>query len=393
MPDEKGVAAGKRFARDMRRVREHRGVSLAAIHEQTQIAETLLESFEEGGLYDHPAFNEVYLRSFVRAYASVVDLPPDEAVAGLEAALAGNYQDALAATYLEDGDREAEDQDAGEKATEEAEPPEDEPPTPERAASDRSALSPASADDPEPEPASPPKTSEESPDAQDRSQVPGPAAPPVDADDAPPHPSSIASGTSDAPRRLQSPVLSIGAALLVVGVIGIGAWYVVGTGGSSPVPPEETDPASESTPQSSVRSSSVSSPADTSEDPPAPSPEASSSPTLGDTLHLTLRADSTVSGLRLRRDEDLRRPYWIEEGEAATFPFTTRAILENDLDAVTVYLENRRVTLGPDTADRISLDRQRVGALLENSGHAPAEWTTPPDTIPVGPLAPDSSAT
>ncbi|MFP4229409.1 MAG: helix-turn-helix domain-containing protein, partial [Salinivenus sp.] len=80
MSDPTEVAAGKRFALDMRRIREDRDVSLSSIHEQTQIAPSLLRSFEEGGLYDHSAFNEVYLRSFVRAYAAVVGMSPKDAV-------------------------------------------------------------------------------------------------------------------------------------------------------------------------------------------------------------------------------------------------------------------------------------------------------------------------
>ena len=384
MSDEKGVATGKRFARDLRRVREDRGVSLATIHDETQIAPSLLESFEEGGLYDHSAFNEVYLRSFVRAYATAVGISADEAVAGLEAALRGTYQNDLAATYLEGvsldsaGDEE-------EHSTAEA----DEPNRGGRDA--RSVGSKGSNTD-----ATPEEKAEKPTDATEKTDPHERPSPPVSVEDAPPPPHSVASTDRGENQRGPTPVLSIGGALLVVAVIGIGVWYALDVGDSPPVSstPDVSDTLSELSSSSSARRSSptTSPPPDTSQAPSTSSRGMSDPPTLGDTLHLTLRADSTVSGLRLRRDEDLRRPYWIQEGEAATFPFASRVIIENDLDGVSVYLEDRQVELPSDTTGRVVLDRNRVSALLENAEGAPVEWSTPPDTIPAGPLPSDSLA-
>ena len=386
MPDEKGVAAGKRFARDMRRVREDRGVSLAAIHEQTQIAETLLESFEDGGLYDHSAFNEVYLRSFVRAYASVVGISPDEAVSGLESALRGDYQNALAAAHLEGVSPDAPERESEETADTTSE--DAEPNRPDRSAGLSESEQPEST-------AATGATAEGATDSEQDTEDQERPTPPVNADDAPPHPSSVASSDRDGDERVQAPVLSIGAALLVVGVIGLGVWYALDAEDSQPAssPPDVSDTTSESRSITSARTSppTASDTPDTSQASTS-TLEPSDQLTLGDTLHLTLRADSTVSGLRMRRDEDLRRPYWIQQGEAAAFPFTSRAIIENDLDDVTVYLENRRVNLPPDTSARVFIDRQRADALLDNPEQGPAAWATPPDTIPTGPLSSDSSA-
>lgn len=400
MPDEK-VAAGKRFAGDMRRVRLDRDVSLASIHEQTQIAETLLESFERGGLYDHSTFNEVYLRSFVRAYAAAIGISPDTAVSGLESALQGDYQNALAVEYLQE-----EPEEAGEEPTDEG---------PGHAASDDSGASEPTVEDVRPddagsESADPSQSGDESPvpseedsttvDNDDIENTPDPGGavgPPVGADDAPPHPASGTAGDRQRDAWPQTLVLSIGTAVLVLGLVGIGLWYAFGgnaSSTSSPGAPDTVDerssspagPSSEDTMQAGEPSQGAPPGGESEDDAPV------ASPTLEDTLHLTLRADSTVSGIRIRRDEDLRRPYWIEQGDAAAFPFTSRVIVENGLDDVSLYLENRRVQPTPDSAGRIILDRGRVTQLLNDAGPPPSSWEVPTDTLPVRTPPSDTSA-
>jgi len=87
MPAESVSAAGERFARDMRRIREARDVTQDDIHEEKRIAITLITAFEQDGLFEHPAFNRVYLRSFVRAYSDCIDVDPELALSHLERAL------------------------------------------------------------------------------------------------------------------------------------------------------------------------------------------------------------------------------------------------------------------------------------------------------------------
>jgi len=99
MPAES--ASGERFARDMRRIRETRNVSQDDIHEETRIAITIISAFEQDGLFEHPAFNRVYLRSFVRAYAGCIDIDPELTLDHLERALAGEYENELAAQILD----------------------------------------------------------------------------------------------------------------------------------------------------------------------------------------------------------------------------------------------------------------------------------------------------
>jgi hypothetical protein len=102
MSTESVADSGERFARDLRRIREYRDVSIDEIHEETRIARTLVETFERGEIYDHPGFNRVYLRSFIRAYAGCVDVDPKRALAALDAVMEGDYTNELAAAYLAD---------------------------------------------------------------------------------------------------------------------------------------------------------------------------------------------------------------------------------------------------------------------------------------------------
>lgn len=95
-------SAAKRFSEDLRRIREVRDISVDDIHSETQIARTIIESFEGGDLYDHPTYNRVYLRSFIKAYSEAIGIAQDDALRGLDAALRGTYDEALSAQYLSD---------------------------------------------------------------------------------------------------------------------------------------------------------------------------------------------------------------------------------------------------------------------------------------------------
>ncbi len=96
-PEEK---PGRSFATDMRLIREQRGLSPQDIYRATKLPIEIVTLFEQTGLVNHPRYNRVYLRSFVREYARVVGIRENDALEGLEAALGGHYRGTLALTYL-----------------------------------------------------------------------------------------------------------------------------------------------------------------------------------------------------------------------------------------------------------------------------------------------------
>lgn len=506
MADETSVAAGKRFSQDLRRIREDRGVSIEEVRKETRIARSLIESFEEGGLYDHETFNEVYLRSFVRAYAEAVGISPDRVRTELDAALEGTYQNVLADEYLSESSpsddtdaevsgeaegegaaaqdqsptpdqspppppeaggpegrggivgpaREVGDEDAEEiQAEEEADQPssdaseEDDTSQPADSGAEEQPSDPASEEDSSKTSTSDsPATETESTDEETKGESDGLSkerrpswmdeggqgeAPPVtdqsegvrdaagvrgEGEALPPQPGEGETGVvgpptpigedggerqasrpgtpastsppSRASRRSgwrqwfqgeQRELMWAGIGFVVVFFVLVGLAIAFFTGESAPTSQQAasatTAPATDTA--ASPQDTTASSPPDRDRPPPA-------DVTLGSTIPLTVRATNGVQGIRIERDEDLARPYWIEDGEAAVFPFQNRVILENELDDVQLFLAGYPYPESQwDTTGLFVITRSEVEAFVDTLRGAPAALTTTPDTIPKGP--------
>lgn len=508
MADESRVAAGKRFSSHMKKIREERGLSVDELHTQTRIARSLIESFEQGGLYEHDTFNEVYLRSFVRAYAEAIEISPEAALDGLDEALQGTYEEALADRYLhgaapdafeeeadedpepsssqdrirppaaggpegrgglvgppralgeegptmegEDGPQSEQDSDQDDASG----PPEDEsleasPSTDHDAETDEAEEDATTPDVPPPsrsEESSPdqedPDTSEASSDGEgdeeeedaldvrpswmeegtetDEEPVPpsateSAASEPDGTEEPPPPPAGEvggsgivgeptamgegssppetqgaasparppASGRSAQSSSLWSRLLrgeqqemvwaSVGIAVVLVVMLGLGiAFFSSGDASTA-----ETEPPA--TTVSDTAATGTASEDDTTTAPPSPPP---ANVTLGESIPLTILATGNVSGIRIRRDDDLRRPYWIGEGEAQVFPFEQRATIENELGDIQLFLAGYPYPLSPqDTVGGIEITRSEAEAFADTLRGAPATLSVTPDTIPVG---------
>jgi len=505
MADETRVAAGKRFSRDMRRIREDRDISVDGMHTETRIARSLIQSFEEGGLYDHPTFNEVYLRSFVRAYAESLDISPEVALDGLDAALNGTYENEIAERYLgtaasetlPDSDAEpeespsasseedrstasppvaggpegrggivgppravGEDADAEDKSTSPPggtgqEPQREEDGEEQESAADSaestdtehvekevSSTSSASAEveedageadlggeeegdkgddaapsasaDGEDRPAwldehsdDEDGASSEQEEGQTGQSVSGqeedvPVSPPDDsATGIVGEPTALGEGSSDAPAEAARPPKSppddrsrasglsavftggnremiwagVGIVVILLVLAGLGVAYFSAQEPAA----EQTRTATASTPDSSAAQ------ADTTTDSSAPTRSPPANVRLGETLHLTVLATADVSGIRIQRDEDLRRPYWIEDGDVSVFPFQERLTLENELNNIRLFLEGYSYPLQvSDTSAEVVISRSQAAAFVDTLRGAPAQFSVQPDTIPVG---------
>jgi len=529
-------SAGKRFSEDLRRIREDRGVSVDQVHSETRIAQTLIESFEEGRLYDHPTYNRVYLRSFIKAYADAVAISRETALEGLDAALNGTYQHDLAARYLDEGDAsDADPEEApaepsppkddsprsspdgptaggpegrggivgppravGEEPAEEAiptdqPPPEtvsddpatdadqeapdesddtsDLPPTANRdqdsaeapplepdepaasAASDDETKAPGVEDAPEetaadeeesdneeesdadssvdaPDLSGPealratpddddsegeaddgddetPSWMAEEGDASDPAETPSPAAsseagdapplgegtgivgeptemgeggaaspPSAEADAAPTPPASSDDGILGGDNRRML-ITGIGIAVVFLVLVGLGVAYMSSDDEAAPAAPDTVTTAATPAPA----------PEDTTADTtttPAPQPPMANV-TLGTEISLLVVADSNVSALRIQRDDDLRRPYWIQQGEASLFPFEERAVIGNEFDDIRLFIEGYRYPVAPgDTVDGLEITRERAQAFVDTLRGDPPSLSVETDTIPVG---------
>lgn len=396
--------SGNRFARDMRRVRESRRIAVEDLHEETKIPVGLLEAFEETALFDHPQFNRVYLRSFVRTYANVIGIDPDVALEALEEALSDRYAGSLGVEYLDD-------------TLETADMPPATSESPEvgvsegREETDRLLEEPADRLEAETKPSDHLETGIEPSDrleARDKPRRPiaGETTRGMDSPgdvekgqassekiEEPASPSllsttgTVAAGYDDTKEQgiddesewtIQSPPQArkragragyrdrpgeadwrwIGgiAAVIVVGVV---VWIVLSVTGGDPSAVEQTPAAIDTT-----------STADTAirEDTALASRPAM--PVIGDTLNVqVVAANDKVDPIRVTVDDDLRRPYWIEIGDSMMFRPMNRIVFEEDLDDIALSIEgaeyptNRRDELG-----RIVITRDSLRAYFRANG-------------------------
>ncbi len=357
-PDEAQQASGKRFAADLKEIREKRGCSLEAIFEETRVPMGLLEQFEQTALLDHEMFNRVYLRSFVRSYAGVVGLPEEDVLAALEEVFEGKYTGRLAETFLgrkpeapdevrreepgaPPGNAEVTETPAGEGSAR-AETPKAPPGGAKKRGTSRKAEPEAS----EKAGGASPARAEQNP---ARRRAPGsmsaspPAARPAPVRRTP---------SSRRQREDEAGALALrlvaGAALIII----LGAliyFFLVRV---------ETEPEGSSTP-APVPADTVAAAA---EAPPPPPP------VLPDTMTVYLvAAGGPLEGIRVKVDADVRRPYWIEPGDSLRFRPAQRIAIWNRYRTprLRINLEGYAYPVPPgDTL--IVIDRATVQAFLND---------------------------
>jgi hypothetical protein len=376
MPSEPDTSALQRFARDLRRIRKDREVTLATVHAATQVPTSQLQSFETGTLYEQSSLNPVYLRGFVRTYAEAVGLPPDPVLDHLDSALAGEYENQLAVQYLDVPPSVAE--------TDPSPEPSDSSPT--GAAEDESQR-PSSADDGDGagENASPSSTgSGESSEPPDHPEASSPQQRPSRS------PDGAYSGT-ESPFwvKHRSALLVAIVSLTMLGAVGVLISSYLENGASPSRSPSEptrraSGPSNRPSPDSRATTDSAEA-----EEPPRPRSQADVA--LGDTLHVTVLATSDVREMRVRQDDDLRRPYWIEEGKAKVFPFARRITLQNQLDSLRLLLERYPYPVSQtDDEGRIVITRDKARQFFDTLRASPSTVPVPPDTVWGG--APPSGA-
>lgn len=411
MSTESASSALQRFARDLRRIREQREISLSALNEATQVPKSHIQEFEEGSLYEQSRMNAVYLKAFVRAYAEILGIPPDAVVQELEAALDEEYDNQLAVQFLEGSPSESREQQSLE-----AESPRSSQRDQASGATGDSHENTAAAaleDAPE-EDASSGSATEDQEEASDRKEegrgqntdgdsLSSSTSSPRTRDYSPTSRSSSlqSSSSGSGVRRIWNQyagVLTSAFLILLVLAVGIGvvSYYFGGEGGVSSEPATSADLSPRSAPPDTTVS------ADTVETDTGDvqTKSASSSPaqrplanvTLGDTLYAAVEATSVVAGMRVQQDDDLRRPYWIEEGDVRVFPFTRRITFENQLDSLRLFLENYPYpTTRTNEEGRIIISRDSAETFVDTLRGTPASFPTPYDTVQIGPV-PSSDA-
>ncbi len=393
--------AGKRLARDMRRIREARNLTVDDLHHETKIPLGLIQAFEDTGLFDHPQFNRVYLRSFMRTYAQVVGVDADLALEALEEALAGRYSDALAAEYLGEGaETAASDAEVAEggEATESGDDAAKvgERPSPEADDPSRADFKEPTEDAPEGEslPGATEMGSGIPHDFDEELRIPplvsttgevaaGEERRLREEDDSVVGESESEEQTYDADWASQSPPpgrrssaaiaahrpiersrtrtgradIAPGAGrgwLVAAGIIVVAAaviWLMISTlDGEPDVQAEESMAAADTT--------QVEDTVDTQPISVAPI----ELPEIGDTLNIfIIAAHDAVDPIRVTVDDDLRRPYWIDHGDSLGFRAANRIVIEELLDNIALSVEGIEYpTDRRDQQGRIVINRDSI---------------------------------
>ncbi len=143
-------------------------------------------------------------------------------------------------------------------------------------------------------------------------------------------------------------------AVIAVAMVTAGIWYLL-----RPVPQPPPEPLPVDTITTTATAVDTMRPKET---------PAVQVPVLGDTITATvIAAFDKVDPIRIRVDRDLRRPYWIEQGDSMQFRFTERIILEDQLDDIQLRLDGQLYpTDRRDAQGRIVITREQLQAYLDS---------------------------
>lgn len=354
------------FSSDLRRIREARGLTLEALHEETKIPLSVLEDFEETGLFDNPMFNRVYLRSFVRTYASYVEVPTKVALEALDEALLDTYKGRLVVECL--GEKPPEDEEPATAETPKTQPPHAEaataeaskehgtkPVAPKVEAAKAEAKKPAKKSDAQ----APPKQ------VQKKTPVHKTGTLLTTAEPLPRSPAGRRARPVDIKARASYTqwVLIVGAVFAFAAAIWVVLALLDRPGGDQQQQTVVVD-------TTAVDTVAI--------EPPRPRPRI----VVGDTLDIVIVAVQRVERLHIKRDEDARRPYWIEEGVAKAYPVLNRIVIQDKLDRIQLLVEGYAYpTDRLDAQGRLVITRDSVEAFVDTLTTLPVQLSVAPDTI------------
>lgn len=337
MSDAHRQESGARLADQLRRIREARGLTLQDLNNETKIPLSLLNAFEETALFDHPQFNRVYLRSVVRTYASALGISGDRASEALDSAFEGTYANELAQEYL--GEEPASTQPQGARLAEER------PSVPSKRLREEEAAAPPPA-----RKGSPPSrtSSRRDPDADWTSTSPPSRKPP---------PEKVPRPRPAKPRKRNRRDAS-GWIFVVIGIALLGGliFGLLSLFGGASDRLDDTVVA-----------------ADTAAVVAEPEPDllqARPAVTLGDVIEFyVVAASDKLDPIRVTVDEDLRRPYWLEEGDSLRFEAQERIIFEERLDRARVTVEGYDYPMDrTDAQGRLSITREDAREFFDGRG-------------------------
>jgi hypothetical protein len=87
---------------------------------------------------------------------------------------------------------------------------------------------------------------------------------------------------------------------------------------------------------------------------------------LSDSLEVFVVASTgKLDPFRVKIDNDLRRPYWLDQGDSMRFYISERLVVEDNLDAMQILLEGFSYPIyETDSLSRVVIDRDSAQAFL-----------------------------
>ena len=321
----------REFLTDLSAIRTKKEVTLDDLRIATKVYPHIISEFETNGLDGHPLFNNVYVRALVRSYAHAVGISAEEVVELYGKAVDGEYRRELAVAHL--------------------------------------GLSPA--DVPGEQPATVQENAEPvfKPDNFDFEVPPSTTSSRV---------TWVAAESEKKPdplagiRNMLASILSKESALIQWGTVAIGGgigllliMQLLAAQGSSEnevLPPVENEVTAAIPQPVELAPLEVDEPEV--KEPPAPVRQTPF--VLKDSLDVFVVASSgKLDPFRVRVDNDLRRPYWLDSGDSMQFRMGTRIVVEDNLEAMKIVLEGYNYPLySTDSTAQIVITRDTARAFL-----------------------------
>ena len=381
MSNRKTIPGLRDFLKDLKTIREKHQVTHEQVFAATKVNVQLIEEFETNGLVDHNLFNHLYLRAFVRSYSEIVGINPDKTVAYYESAIKGGYERQLAISYLdfERPPRPVRLSEVEQKVSEEEAHQPIEVAT-ESFTEDEKAKAKALPEEIEEEVETPANVS-----AKARSQVEQALLDPeeeVSVWQRIQHVPFLGEliNTARKGMRLQAGTPSqnstlqwglVGSVLVILSLL---LFFLLRGGG-------EYGSTTDETPAESVNPDEMSAMPPTTQAVPATTdpifetlpPDLISSIVDADSIPVWIVAtDDRLSPFRVQVDNDLRRPYWLDQGDSSVFYFVRRMAIEEGLDVMRIQVDSFQYSSSfVDASGRLIITRDSLRGFLQQITFTP----------------------
>ncbi|CAN0527640.1 unnamed protein product, partial [Laminaria digitata] len=342
---------------------EKRNVSLEALRSATKVYPNVITQFEHDGLKDHPLFNSLYVRAFIRSYAKAVGIPAEEVLEAYDEALEGDYKRQLAVEHLDLPLEEVQALRASPKKSSKAEPV-------------------FTVDKFEFEKTRNKKSSSSSRQREvtiEDAAASGAAVTFIPKSSGSSNESSIDTFVDGVKTGFQSffesgkqnPVIQWG---LLVGGIGLGLFVILQLLSFQSDPQDDGAPLEsnvEASPSQLGNAAVGGLSPDTVAILPAEPIEVKAPivpVVLGDSIPIYIVASGgKLDPFRFQGDADLRRPYWLNEGDSMLFYVKNRAAVEDHLEVMQIVISGSPYPIySTDSTARIIITRDSIQTFLES---------------------------